>query len=97
LDWYEQLVQLRPTPFVQLNRSIAYVYAGKGDVAQQLLDEIDPESLASRKYLFHIALGQLYLKSDRKAKAIDEWLKAHSLAPSQKEKRLLEKKIDAAK
>lgn len=97
LDWYDQLIELQPTPFVQLNRAIAHVYAGKAEIAQELLAAIAPEDLASRRYLFHIAQGQVYLKSNRTAQAIDEWLIAHSLAPSQKEKRVLEKKIEAAK
>ncbi|RYU96553.1 sigma-70 family RNA polymerase sigma factor [Emticicia agri] len=90
LRLYNLLADIKPTPFVFLNRAIVkgYVYGAK--VA--LEDLVKLESL-HQNYVYQTAKGDLYAELKENTLARQCYEKALNLVTSEPEKRLLEKKM----
>lgn len=96
LQLYNMLWQVKPTPVVQMNRSIALSYTGKTQDAIDLMLAIDGiESLLKNQYMFNSVLGELYARNHQLQEAIIYYEKAAALTPSDAEKKLLQEKINA--
>jgi RNA polymerase sigma factor (sigma-70 family) len=102
-DWarivalYDQLMRLRPSPVVALNRAIAIAQL---EGPERGLAEINAiagaEKLAT--YPFHpAALGELELRCGRARAAREHFLKARALARSPSERRFFEQRIEACR
>ena len=102
-DWtrivalYDQLMAIRPSPVVALNRAIAIA---QRDGPERGLDEIraiaEPEKLAS--YPFHpAAMGELELRRGRAHAAREHFQAAKALARNASERRFFEQRIEACR
>ena len=95
-DWkaiyalYGILYRQHPSPFVALNKAIAATYAmGKEAGLQQLLQIKGLETY----YLYHTALGELYLEWGRNMEALLHYRQAINLTTSTTERQFLQQKI----
>ncbi|MEJ7737235.1 MAG: sigma-70 family RNA polymerase sigma factor [Chitinophagaceae bacterium] len=97
-DWraiyylYEILATEHPTPFVALNKAIAASYAISKEAALVELQRIEG---LEHYYLYHTAIGEIYLDLHCKQDAEHYFRKALSLTRSLAEQQLLLEKIDA--
>jgi RNA polymerase sigma-70 factor (ECF subfamily) len=87
---YERLVVLDPSPVVRLNHAVAVALAGEIDRGLELLDGI--EGLGSY-HLFHAARADLERRLDRRDEAAASYARALELAPSEPERRFLERRL----
>jgi RNA polymerase sigma-70 factor (ECF subfamily) len=98
-DWpliaalYGQLVQMTPSPVVQLNHAVAIAMADGPLAGLAMLDRLD--GLASY-HLFHAARGELLLRANRPAEAAAAFAKARELTANPAEQRHLDNRIVAA-
>ncbi|MEL6923087.1 MAG: sigma-70 family RNA polymerase sigma factor [Bacteroidota bacterium] len=88
---YDQLYQLQPNPFVQLNRCIALHYAGQTRQALQTLQKL--KALGTNA-LYWTTLGELHAQLAEKEKAIDHFLTALQFATTDVAKAGIKRKID---
>jgi len=90
LQLYNQLLQMAYSPIAALNRTYALANAnGK----QEAIEEAEKLKLENNPYYFSL-LGHLYTGVDND-KAISHFTKASSLAKTQADKKLIQKKLDA--
>lgn len=102
-DWptiislYDQLMMIRPSPVVALNRAIAI---GQREGPQRGLDEIrtirDLERLANYPF-YHAALGELEMGSGHLEDARDHFSAAVKLARNPMERSFFEQRVSACK
>ncbi|HYJ38388.1 MAG TPA: sigma-70 family RNA polymerase sigma factor [Chitinophagaceae bacterium] len=94
LQLYDLLLQLKPSPTVELNRAV--VLAEMGEL-QQAIDSIlsikNIESLLREQYIYSAVLGDLYKRLSNQVKAKEFLEKAFGLTTSQAEKNLIQQKI----
>ncbi|WP_259014718.1 RNA polymerase sigma factor [Emticicia fluvialis] len=90
LRLYNMLADLKPSPFIQLNRAIVKGYVSGPEVALKDLNEL--ESL-HMNYTYQTAKGDLYAELADSVNAIHCYEKALQLVKSDPEKRLIEKKL----
>ena len=100
-DWtqivslYDQLMAIRPSPVVALNRAIAIA---QRDGAQHGLDEIraisDSERLANYPF-YHAALGEFELREGHRKAARDHFKVALHLARNPMERQFLHQRVSA--
>lgn len=94
LRLYNLLADIKPTPFVYLNRAIVKGYLYGAEVA--LHDLIKLDSL-NQNYVFQTAKGDLYAELKENFLARQCYEKALSLHISEPERRLIEKKLNQLK
>jgi len=98
-DWpliaalYGQLVQMTPSPVVQLNHAVAIAMADGPLAGLAMLDRLT--GLESY-HLFHAARGELLLRANRPAEAAAAFAKARELTANPAEQRHLDNRIVAA-
>jgi len=94
LQLYDLLLQMKPSPTVELNRAV--VLAEMGEI-QKAIDSIiaihDIESLLRDQYIYSAVLGDLYKRLSDQVKAKEFLEKAFHLTTSQAEKNLIQQKI----
>ncbi|UTA69743.1 RNA polymerase sigma factor [Emticicia sp. 21SJ11W-3] len=90
LRLYNMLADLKPSPFIQLNRAIVKGYVNGPAAALKDLNEL--ESLRMN-YTYQTAKGDLYAELADSVNAIHCYEKALQLVKSDPEKRLIEKKL----
>lgn len=93
LAYYDLLVQLHPTAFVDLNR-MAVVYKLNG--ATQTLSQLQRSPFLKeweKHYIYYSLLGEIYSSTDTK-KALASFEKAITLTQSEAEKKLLRRKME---
>jgi RNA polymerase sigma factor (sigma-70 family) len=94
-DWvriaalYEALVQLAPSPVVELNRAVAIASAFGPAAGLELLDALHQESSLSSYHLLPSVRGDLLARLGRYQEAEAELQRAASLAGNARERRLL--------
>lgn len=100
-DWkmivglYDQLMAIRPSPVVALNRAIAIA---EKDGPQRGLEEIraiDSKRLATYPF-YHAALGEFELRNGNQAAAREHFLAALAVARNPTERHFLERRAQAA-
>jgi RNA polymerase sigma factor (sigma-70 family) len=95
VSFYEQLIAIRPSPVVALNRAIAIA---QRDGAQRGLDEIraisDSERLANYPF-YYAALGEFELREGNRKAARDHFKAALDLARSPMERQFLNQRVSA--
>ena len=93
-DWrrlaelYEVLAETRPSPIVELNRSVAISMAYGPDAALDLVDQIVATHTLDRYHLLHNVRGDLLDKLGRHAEAAAEFQRASELATNTAERNL---------
>ncbi|MDQ3278968.1 MAG: sigma-70 family RNA polymerase sigma factor [Bacteroidota bacterium] len=97
-DWkaiyylYQVLAEQHPTAFVYLNKAIAASYAVSKEEGLKQLEKI---SGLEKYYLYHTAIGEIYLELQQPRTAQQHFQKALSLTRSAAEQQLLQEKINA--
>ena len=95
IDWnevaqlYSRLVALTGSPVVELNRAVAVAEAGSPRAALEILEGLD---LVDYQYL-HSTRAELLSRLGQTREARASYLRALELAPSERERRFLERRI----
>jgi RNA polymerase sigma-70 factor (ECF subfamily) len=94
LQLYDLLLQMKPSPTVELNRAV--VFAEMGEL-QKAIDSIlsikEIDSLLKEQYIYSAVLGDFYKRLSDQVKAKEFLEKAFGLTTSQAEKNLIQQKI----
>jgi RNA polymerase sigma-70 factor (ECF subfamily) len=99
-DWpriaalYDQLVGMVPVAVVRLNRAVAVGMASGPAAALALLDELEPE--LSNFHLLHATRGDFLRRLHHNDDAVIAFERAYALAPTDTERRFLQRRIDEA-
>ena len=99
-DWplvlrlYDQLLQLKPSPVVALNRSVAVARVHGAEAALVELNLLDGEPSLKNYYLLPAVRGQLLGEVGRLEAAIAAYRHALELSCNAPERRFLERKIE---
>jgi RNA polymerase sigma-70 factor, ECF subfamily len=97
-DWariaalYDQLVGMIPTPFVRLNRAVAVGMAVSPESGLALVDELDDDLGAF--HLLHATRADMLRRMGDRAAAVTAFAMALELAPTDTERRFLQRRID---
>ena len=94
LSLYDQLMELKPSPVVALNRSVAIARIHGAQAALAELDRLDGEPALRAYYLLPAVRGQLLAELNRHDAAIAAYRQALALSPNAPERRFLQQKID---
>ncbi len=94
LSLYDQLIQLKPSPVVALNRSVAVARVHGAQAALDDLDRLDGEPRLQNYYLLPAVRGQLLAELDRREAAVAAYREALALSCNAPEQRFLQRKLD---
>ncbi|WP_344657469.1 RNA polymerase sigma factor [Catenulispora subtropica] len=100
-DWpqivglYDQLQQVAPSPMVELNRAVALAMAQGPEKALPVVDQIAASGRLDGYHLLHATRADLLRRLGRTAEAEKSLRTALDLAPTDAERRLLERRIQA--
>ena len=96
LRLYNYLLERKPIPIVQLNRSVILSRtAGIEAAIDTILDIPNIRELLNRHYIYAAVLGDLYAKAGNNTESRRLLEKAYELTPSLAEKKLLQEKLAA--
>ena len=87
---YDRLVEIDPSPVVQLNRAVAIALSGRVDEGLALVDELDG---LGEYHLLHAARADLLRRLDRRAEAAASYRRALELTANDSERRYLEGRL----
>ena len=99
-DWnlvlrlYGQLMELKPSPVVALNRSVAVARVHGAEAALAELDLLDEEPALKSYFLLPAVRGQLLAELNQREPAIAAYRRALELSCNAPERRFLERKIE---
>jgi RNA polymerase sigma-70 factor (ECF subfamily) len=99
-DWkpvlalYDQLMQLKPSPVVALNRSVAVARVHGPQAALAELDQLENEPALRNYYLLPAVRGQFLAELHRSEAAIIAYRRALELSCNAPERRFLQRRID---
>lgn len=94
-DWikiaalYDALGQLRPSPVVELNKSVAYSMAFGPEQGLEIVDRLTNESTLKNYHLLPTVRGDFLFRLGRKSEARTEFLRAASLTRNVRERDLM--------
>jgi RNA polymerase sigma-70 factor (ECF subfamily) len=91
---YEQLLRLRPTPVVELNRAVAVAMVEGPERGLELVDAIAAGGDLDGYHLLHSARADLLRRLDRRPEAIASYERARELATNPVERSFLERRLD---
>jgi predicted RNA polymerase sigma factor len=86
---YQVLLQLTPTPVVELNRAVAVAMAFGPAAGLEIVDELQEEPALKSYHLLPAVRGDLLLKLDRYDEARAEFERAASMTRNAPERELL--------
>jgi RNA polymerase sigma-70 factor (ECF subfamily) len=89
LTLYDDLMSLKPSPVVRLNRAVALGRLGRVDAALRELDEVATHPAMRRYFLLDAARADLLLRAGRTGEARAALTQAASRAGTEPERRLL--------
>jgi RNA polymerase sigma-70 factor (ECF subfamily) len=98
-DWveiaglYELLLELVPTPVVELNRAVAVAMARGLDEGLALVDQLESSRSLQSYYLLHATRADLLRRLERPAEAAVAYREALELVGSDAERRFLERRL----
>lgn len=102
-DWegivalYDALAQIAPSPVVELNRAVAVLQADGPQAALEVLDAVRDDPRLARYHLLGAVEGDLLLRLERPLEAAAVLDRAAELAPTERERRLLRERAEAAR
>ena len=95
LQSYELLLQMKPSPIVELNRAVVMAEMGNVESAIENILSINKiDQLSASHYIYSAVLGDLYKRINDTEKATEYLLEAYSLTTSDAEKKLITKKLE---
>src|SRR5262249_24416557 len=98
-DWpsivrhYDDLLELKPSPVVELNRAIALAMAEGPAAGLEALQQIEGDPALARYYLLPAAQGRLWLEVGEAERAAYCYERALTLPTSGPERRFLERQL----
>ncbi|MDX6208689.1 MAG: polymerase sigma-70 factor, subfamily [Frankiales bacterium] len=93
-SYYDDLAQLTASPFVELNRAIAVAVADGPAVGLALVDALDRSGALGGYHLLPATQADLLRRLGRGTEAAAAYEKALALAPTEAERRYLQRRID---
>jgi RNA polymerase sigma-70 factor (ECF subfamily) len=102
-DWsrilalYDDLMSLKPSPVVRLNRAVALGRLGRIDAALRELDEVATHPAMRRYFLLDAARADLLLRAGRAGEARAALTQAVACAGTEPERRLLQARLARAR
>jgi RNA polymerase sigma-70 factor (ECF subfamily) len=94
LGFYDQLLRLKPSPVVALNRSVAFARVHGAQAALAELDLLDAEPALKNYYLLPAVRGQLLAEAGQREPAVTAFRRALELSCNAPERRFLQRKIE---
>jgi RNA polymerase sigma-70 factor (ECF subfamily) len=94
LSLYDQLIQLKPSPVVALNRGVAVARVHGAQAALAELDQLNDEPALRNYFLLPAVRGQLLAELNQREPAIAAYRHALELSCNAPERRFLQRKID---
>lgn len=96
LQLYDLLLQVNPSPAVQLNRAVVLAELGAIEAGiQSILSITGVEKLLRTDHIYSAVLGELYKRLSNTIKANEYLQQAFDLTPSTAEKKLIKTKMEA--
>ncbi|MBZ5526071.1 MAG: RNA polymerase sigma factor, partial [Acidobacteriia bacterium] len=98
-DWrqivalYDRLVQIQPSPVVQLNRAVAIAMRDGPEAGLAHIDAVLEHGELANYYLAHSARADMYRRLGRTAEARSSYEKALALTQQEPERRFLQERI----
>jgi RNA polymerase sigma-70 factor (ECF subfamily) len=98
-DWaeiaglYDVLLEIAPSPVVELNRAVAIAMRDGAPAGLALMDDIVASGALEHYHLAHAARADLLARAGRSAEAVAAYERARSLATQEPERRFLERRI----
>lgn len=92
LGFYDQLYKLQYSAFALLNKAIVLIQLERWEEATAVLDEIAPDELEQRAYLYHGTLAELFTQTNQKELALEQYDKAIALVTNEAESAYLKQK-----
>lgn len=93
-ELYGRLARIAPSPVVELNRAVAVAMAEGPDAGLALLDVLDADARLADYHLLPATRADLLRRSGRYDEALPHYRRALELAPSDPERRFLQRRID---
>jgi RNA polymerase sigma-70 factor (ECF subfamily) len=93
-DLYARLALVSPSPVVELNRAVAVAMAEGPEAGLALLDVLDADSRLAGYHLLPATRADLLRRGGRFDEALPHYRRALELAPSDPERRFLERRIE---
>lgn len=99
-DWdqivnlYSLLLQLEPSPVIELNRAVAIAMRDGAHAGLQIVDAIAQRGDLNQYHLLHSTRGELLQRTGQVQAAITEFEQALALTKQEPEKRMLQRKIE---
>lgn len=91
--WYDALIDSSPSPVLELNRAVAHGLAGHPQAALDELDRIAASGTLSTYHLLPAAQADMLRRLGRRQAAAAHYRRALSLAPTEPERRYLERRL----
>ena len=98
-DWsqiaalYRRLMQLHPSPVIELNRAAALAMADGPAAGLRIMDQLGELGVLDRYLYFHAARADLLRRSGRNVEAATAYRRALELVGTAPERRFLEKRL----
>lgn len=93
---YAHLSEVAPSPIVDLDRAIAVAFSESPDAGLTLIDSLNLDAQLGEYHLLHATRADLLRRLGRPTDALPHYRRALELAPSDAERRFLERRLDAA-
>ena len=90
---YEKLRVINPSPFTELNCSIAMLYVRGASEAIKFLEQSRFLSRLRNYYLYHAVLGKIYAATGDRVLACESYKKALARATQRAEQTFLQQKV----
>lgn len=90
---YDGLIQIAPSPVVELNRAVAVAMADPSEGPSRALEIVDGLSGPDGSYLLPSVRGELLARLDRNAEAAVEFARAAELTDNEREREVLLDKV----
>ena len=95
MQLYDLLMQIKPSPTVELNRAVVLAELGEIDKAiESILGIKKIGQLLESHYMYSAVLGDLYKRINDSENAAEYLLQAFRLTSSDAEKKLITKKLE---
>ncbi|MBC5816697.1 MAG: hypothetical protein GIW97_09160, partial [Candidatus Eremiobacteraeota bacterium] len=92
-EWYDRLMELAPSPIVELNRAVAVAYTDGNAAGLAAIDEAAKDDALKDYLQFYVARAELLRRLDRPAEAAQHYRQALERSQSQAERRHIGKKL----
>jgi RNA polymerase sigma factor (sigma-70 family) len=99
-DWrqvvwlYERLIEVNPSPIVELNRAVAVSMAFGPEAGLDLVDQLAASGTIDSYYLLHGVRGDLLARLDRHDEAAEAFARAASFTQNESERQLLLSRVE---